>query len=66
MPLQEKECGDLKVSVARCYPLKNRFADILPFDHTRVILSSSPRDDYINASHVQVRRAGADAGADLT
>ncbi|XP_050712311.1 tyrosine-protein phosphatase non-receptor type 23-like isoform X2 [Eriocheir sinensis] len=54
----EKECGDLKVSVARCYPLKNRFADILPFDHTRVILSSSPRDDYINASHVQLKSIG--------
>lgn len=52
--LQEKECGELKVSVARCYPLKNRFADILPYDHTRVTLPST-RDDYINASHVQVR-----------
>nr|XP_053638319.1 tyrosine-protein phosphatase non-receptor type 23-like isoform X2 [Cherax quadricarinatus] len=50
----EKECGELKVSVARCYPLKNRFADILPYDHTRVTLPSA-RDDYINASHVQLR-----------
>ncbi|XP_068222752.1 LOW QUALITY PROTEIN: tyrosine-protein phosphatase non-receptor type 23-like [Palaemon carinicauda] len=49
----EKECGELKVSVARCYPLKNRFADILPYDHTRVKLPSA-RDDYINASHVQI------------
>ncbi|XP_071546877.1 uncharacterized protein mop isoform X2 [Panulirus ornatus] len=50
----EKECGELKVSVARCYPLKNRFADILPYDHTRVTLPSS-RDDYINASHLQLK-----------
>ncbi|XP_064081068.1 tyrosine-protein phosphatase non-receptor type 23-like isoform X2 [Macrobrachium nipponense] len=50
----EKECGELKVSVARCYPLKNRFADILPYDHTRVKLPSA-RDDYINASHVQIK-----------
>lgn len=50
----EKECGELKVSVARCYPLKNRFADILPYDHTRVTLPSA-RDDYINASFVQLK-----------
>ncbi|KAG7154429.1 Tyrosine-protein phosphatase non-receptor type 23-like 1 [Homarus americanus] len=50
----EKECGELKVSVARCYPLKNRFADILPYDHTRLTLPSA-RDDYINASYVQLK-----------
>ncbi|CAL4067009.1 unnamed protein product, partial [Meganyctiphanes norvegica] len=49
----DKECGSLKVSIGRCYPLKNRFADILPFDHTRVLLPSK-RDDYINASHVKM------------
>ncbi|KAK7066231.1 hypothetical protein SK128_024341 [Halocaridina rubra] len=51
---QEKEGGELKVSVARCYPLKNRFSDILPYDHTRIKLPSA-RDDYINASHVQLK-----------
>lgn len=41
------------VSVSRCYPLKNRFPDILPYDNSRVVLSDTA-DDYINASHVQV------------
>ncbi|XP_076057743.1 tyrosine-protein phosphatase non-receptor type protein myopic isoform X2 [Oratosquilla oratoria] len=51
----DRECAQYKVSVARCYPLKNRYADILPFDHTRVQLSSE-RDDYINASHVAMKK----------
>ncbi|XP_017769323.1 PREDICTED: tyrosine-protein phosphatase non-receptor type 23 [Nicrophorus vespilloides] len=40
------------ISVARCYPLKNRSPDILPYDFSRVILTSS-KDDYINASHIK-------------
>jgi protein tyrosine phosphatase len=32
--------------------MKNRFPDILPFDHSRVELPST-KDDYINASFVK-------------
>ncbi|CAB4055292.1 PTPN23 [Lepeophtheirus salmonis] len=42
----------LKISVARCYPMKNRDADVLPYDHNRVELPST-KDDYINASHIK-------------
>ena len=37
--------------------MKNRYKDILPFDHTRVRLQSIPDGecDYVNASHVQAR-----------
>lgn len=49
---QEKE-GDKKIiSVARCYPLKNRFSDILPYDFGRVVLTSM-EDDYINATYIK-------------
>lgn len=41
------------ISVARCYPMKNRFPDILPYDYTRVELHGT-KDDYINASFVYV------------
>ena len=37
------------VSVARCYPFKNRAPDVLPFDFNRLVMRSS-KDDYINAS----------------
>uniref|UniRef100_A0A146M9J2 Tyrosine-protein phosphatase non-receptor type 23 n=1 Tax=Lygus hesperus TaxID=30085 RepID=A0A146M9J2_LYGHE len=50
--LQEKDAHKLIISVARCYPMKNRFADILPYDLTRVELPST-KDDYINASYVK-------------
>ena len=40
------------VSVARCYPMKNRVADVLPFDGSRVELPTT-KDDYINASHIR-------------
>ena len=46
-------CSHLTVSVARCYPAKTRFADVLPFDATRVPLPSA-RDDYVNASYVRL------------
>ncbi|XP_060518621.1 tyrosine-protein phosphatase non-receptor type 23 isoform X2 [Cylas formicarius] len=52
--VQDGQDGDGQkriVSVARCYPLKNRYPDILPYDHSRVELRSAV-DDYINASHV--------------
>ncbi|KAJ1520087.1 hypothetical protein ONE63_004309 [Megalurothrips usitatus] len=50
--LQEKDSHRRSISVARCYPMKNRFPDILPFDCSRVELPST-KDDYINASHLR-------------
>lgn len=50
---QDLEVQKRSISVARCYPMKNRSADILPYDSTRVELSST-HDDYINASHIRV------------
>lgn len=41
------------ISVARCYPLKNRYPDILPYDYARVELKTT-KDDYINATHLKV------------
>lgn len=40
------------IAVARCYPMKNRFHDVLPYDQTRVELPTT-KDDYINASHIK-------------
>lgn len=51
---QDNENYNRSISVARCYPLKNRFPDILPYDSTRVELENS-KDDYINASYVKVK-----------
>lgn len=51
LKLVESSGEKLSVSVARCYPMKNRAPDILPYDQTRVELKSS-KDDYINASYV--------------
>jgi len=42
----------LTVSVARCYPMKNRVPDVLPYDSSRVELPTT-KDDYINASHIR-------------
>lgn len=53
--LQEKDAHKQIISVARCYPMKNRFSDFLPFDSSRVELPST-KDDYINASHVKELR----------
>lgn len=50
---QDVEVQKRSISVARCYPMKNRSADILPYDSTRVELGST-NDDYINASHIRV------------
>lgn len=49
---QELDAQKRSISVARCYPIKNRSADILPYDYSRVELSST-KDDYINASHIR-------------
>ena len=40
------------ISIARCYPMKNRTPDVLPFDANRVELPTT-KDDYINASHIK-------------
>ncbi|CAG9853928.1 unnamed protein product [Phyllotreta striolata] len=50
----QQDCDSQRkiISVARCYPMKNRFPDILPYDHTRVELCDS-KDDYINASFIK-------------
>lgn len=53
--LQDKDAHKQIISVARCYPMKNRFPDILPYDCTRVELPST-KDDYINASHAKELR----------
>ncbi|KAK5646077.1 hypothetical protein RI129_004541 [Pyrocoelia pectoralis] len=49
---QDAEQHRKSISVARCYPMKNRCPDILPYDQTRVILTGR-KDDYINASYVK-------------
>ncbi len=48
---QEKQSIGMTISVARCYPNKNRFQDLLPYDQTRVILQNK-NDDYINATNI--------------
>ncbi|XP_046386380.1 tyrosine-protein phosphatase non-receptor type 23 isoform X2 [Ischnura elegans] len=50
--MQEKDSHKRSISVARCYPMKNRLPDVLPYDHSRVELPST-KDDYINASHIR-------------
>lgn len=49
---QEKQLETTKytISVARLYPAKNRYQDLLPFDQTRVRLNIAG-DDYINATN---------------
>lgn len=49
---QERDSQKCSISVARCYPMKNRFPDIMPYDQFRVELPST-KDDYINASYVK-------------
>lgn len=49
---QDAEQHRKSISVARCYPMKNRFPDILPYDQTRVVLTGR-KDDYINASYIK-------------
>ncbi|ELU12724.1 hypothetical protein CAPTEDRAFT_228981 [Capitella teleta] len=48
---QEKYARSASIAIARCYPMKNRQTDIMPYDSTRVVLQSG-HDDYINASHI--------------
>ncbi|XP_053743274.1 tyrosine-protein phosphatase non-receptor type 23 [Synchiropus splendidus] len=48
---QEKEARQLSIAIARCYTMKNRHQDVMPYDINRVVLQSG-KDDYINASYV--------------
>ncbi|XP_058037791.1 tyrosine-protein phosphatase non-receptor type 23 isoform X1 [Ahaetulla prasina] len=49
---QEKDARQLSIAIARCYTMKNRHQDIMPYDRNRVILQSG-KDDYINASRIE-------------
>lgn len=53
--VQDSQDSDKRaISIARCYPLKNRYPDILPYDYSRVELKTT-KDDYINATHLKVK-----------
>ncbi|XP_067094122.1 tyrosine-protein phosphatase non-receptor type 23 isoform X2 [Osmerus mordax] len=49
---QEKDARQLSIAIARCYTMKNRHQDVMPYDANRVVLRSG-KDDYINASYVE-------------
>ncbi|XP_077576284.1 tyrosine-protein phosphatase non-receptor type 23 [Stigmatopora nigra] len=49
---QEKDARQLSIAIARCYAMKNRHQDVMPYDLNRVLLRSG-KDDYINASYVE-------------
>lgn len=49
---QEKDARHLSIAIARCYTMKNRLQDVMPYDVNRVVLHSG-KDDYINASYVE-------------
>ncbi|XP_075000502.1 tyrosine-protein phosphatase non-receptor type 23 isoform X4 [Calonectris borealis] len=49
---QERDARQLSIAIARCYSMKNRHQDIMPYDKNRVVLCSG-KDDYINASRVE-------------
>uniref|UniRef100_A0A8C5WRV4 protein-tyrosine-phosphatase n=1 Tax=Laticauda laticaudata TaxID=8630 RepID=A0A8C5WRV4_LATLA len=49
---QEKDARQLSIAIARCYTMKNRHQDIMPYDRNRVILQLG-KDDYINASRIE-------------
>ncbi|KAM6208943.1 tyrosine-protein phosphatase non-receptor type 23 isoform 2-T2 [Sarcoramphus papa] len=49
---QERDARQLSIAIARCYSMKNRHQDIMPYDRNRVVLHSG-KDDYINASRVE-------------
>ncbi|XP_062978246.1 LOW QUALITY PROTEIN: tyrosine-protein phosphatase non-receptor type 23 [Elgaria multicarinata webbii] len=49
---QEKDARQRSIAIARCYSMKNRHQDIMPYDKNRVVLQSG-KDDYINASRVE-------------
>uniref|UniRef100_A0A672ZDZ6 Tyrosine-protein phosphatase non-receptor type 23 n=1 Tax=Sphaeramia orbicularis TaxID=375764 RepID=A0A672ZDZ6_9TELE len=49
---QEKDARQLSIAIARCYTMKNRHQEVMPYDLNRVVLQSG-KDDYINASYVE-------------
>ncbi|XP_029444058.1 tyrosine-protein phosphatase non-receptor type 23 isoform X2 [Rhinatrema bivittatum] len=49
---QEKDARQLSIAIARCYSMKNRHQDIMPYDKNRIVLRSG-KDDYINASKIE-------------
>ncbi|CAM5121048.1 unnamed protein product [Natator depressus] len=49
---QERDARQLSIAIARCYSMKNRHQDIMPYDKNRIVLQSG-KDDYINASKVE-------------
>ncbi|XP_055659648.1 tyrosine-protein phosphatase non-receptor type 23 isoform X1 [Falco peregrinus] len=49
---QERDARQLSIAIARCYSMKNRHQDIMPYDRNRIVLCSG-KDDYINASRVE-------------
>ncbi|XP_076869425.1 tyrosine-protein phosphatase non-receptor type 23 isoform X2 [Brachyhypopomus gauderio] len=49
---QEKDSRQLSIAIARCYTMKNRHQDVMPYDRNRVVLQSG-KDDYINASFIE-------------
>ncbi|XP_053386604.1 tyrosine-protein phosphatase non-receptor type 23-like [Mercenaria mercenaria] len=51
MEEQDKAGRKQKLAIARCYPMKNRDQDIMPYDDSRVLLTTL-NDDYINASWI--------------
>lgn len=48
----EKDTRQLSIAIARCYTMKNRHQDVMPYDCNRVVLSTG-KDDYINASFIE-------------
>ncbi len=49
---QEKDTRQLSIAIARCYTMKNRHQDVMPYDCNRVVLCSG-KDDFINASFIE-------------
>uniref|UniRef100_A0A672TK30 Tyrosine-protein phosphatase non-receptor type 23 n=1 Tax=Strigops habroptila TaxID=2489341 RepID=A0A672TK30_STRHB len=49
---QERDARQLSIAIARCYTMKNRHQDIMPYDRNRIVLYLG-KDDYINASRVE-------------
>lgn len=49
---QERENGKQSSTVASAHSSENRTVDCIPYDTTRVQISSSDVSSYINASHI--------------
>ncbi|XP_072033523.1 tyrosine-protein phosphatase non-receptor type 23-like [Amphiura filiformis] len=49
---QDRDSRQYSMAVARCYSMKNRHSDIMPYDHNRVVLTNA-KNDYINASYIK-------------